>query len=71
MAQQLRLRNGARSSIVGPTIKSNSRLAAYFPDIPPQKGMIIKDEGYIEPHLTGHDSDMREIDGINFWSGTD
>ena len=33
LAGQLRRRNGAKSSIVGPTIKNNSRLASYFPNI--------------------------------------
>ena len=33
LSGQMRRRNGAKSSIVGPTIKNNSRLASYFPNI--------------------------------------
>ena len=52
LAQQMRKKTGgARSSIVGPTIKNNSRLASYFPEITPQKGMDVSDEGYIEPMM--------------------
>ena len=52
LAQQMRRKTGgARSSIVGPTIKNNSRLASYFPEITPQKGMDISDEGYVEPMM--------------------
>ena len=51
---QLRRKNGARSSIVGPTIKNNSRLAAYFPNIStttPNKTMDVSDVGIAEPTL--------------------
>ena len=53
------------SSIVGPTIKADSRLSAYLPEIG-QKGGEIRDVGLNEPIL--HMDGVREIDGIHFWS---
>ena len=75
LAGQMRRRNGAKSSIVGPTIKNNSRLASYFPNIQQHKATDVTDEGIAEPTLKSRlqkqDSESVEIDGINFWSGTD
>ena len=51
LAGQMRRRNGAKSSIVGPTIKNNSRLASYFPNIQQHKATDVTDEGIAEPTL--------------------
>ena len=71
----MRRRNGVKSSIVGPTIKNNSRLASYFPNIQQSKATDVTNEGIAEPTLKSRllkqDSESVEIDGINFWSGTD
>ena len=51
LSGQMRRRNGAKSSIVGPTIKNNSRLASYFPNIQQHKATDVSNEGIVEPTL--------------------
>ena len=51
MQQKKRSLNN-QSTIVGPTIKANSRLSAYFPDISRtaiHNHMDVVDEGQLEP----------------------
>ena len=56
------------SSTVGPTIKPSSRLSGYFPTII-RRDNEVRDEGEIEPLLqTIEKADVRDIDGIQFWS---
>lgn len=65
---------GSHSSVVGPTIKTGSRLHAYFPDIS-KRGGDIDDHGENEPLVRSvskamDEGDSREIDGIHFWTAT-
>ena len=60
------------SSIVGPTIKSSSRLSAYLPEIG-KKGGEVRNDGETEPLLESRiraiaDSKSNQADADKFWS---
>ena len=54
-----------KSTIVGPTIKPGSLLSGKLPEI----GQ--KDEPILQMDSGAYIDDVREIDGINFWSATE
>ena len=70
-----RASNTKIGSVVGPTIKTGSRLSAYFPEIgvqkQGQKEMI--DIGALEPAIGSandyaQNSEIRNEDGIQYWT---